>query len=95
VLAIRKLVALRAVSPFFPRLAAFWGAVLVSQIGLGLLSVYSQKSVPITVLHLGFGALLWVSGVLGAVAISRARAGVRNRESAPAAPSLAYSGGSR
>ncbi len=95
VLAIRKLVALRAVSPFFPRLAAFWGAVLVSQIGLGLLSVYSRKSVPITVLHLGFGALLWVSGVLGAVAISRARVGVRTRENAPAAPSLAYSGGSR
>jgi cytochrome c oxidase assembly protein subunit 15 len=76
VLAIRaaaKVARLTYVSPRFGTLAAAWLGTLAAQLMLGPLSIWSRKAAAVTVAHLAFGALCWVTGVLTCVLLAGAR----------------------
>jgi heme a synthase len=79
-------------SPLLPTLTAGWLGALAAQLMLGPLVIWSGKAPAVTVAHLAFGALCWVSGVLSAATLARARS-----LAAPAmatAPALATAEGS-
>lgn len=67
-LAARALAALPG--PLFPTLGAAWAGLVCLQAFLGASSIWSSKAVPLTVAHLGVGALCWVTGVLASVALA-------------------------
>jgi heme a synthase len=54
----------------FATLGAAWAGLVSLQAFLGASSIWSGKAVPLTVAHLGVGALCWVIGVLGSVALA-------------------------
>ncbi len=60
--------------PAAARLAEAWGALLFVQLLLGAFSVWTKKAVAVTVAHLAVGGLLFVVGVLLALALGRGRA---------------------
>jgi len=60
---------LGSVSRLFPRLALSWIVLLVAQLALGGFSIWSKRAVPVTAAHLAVGALCFLTGVLGAVAL--------------------------
>jgi len=70
-MAARALFSLRRVDRRFAFLASLWTALLVAQVALGGLSVWTKKAPTITVAHLAVGALCWVAGVLAVVSVSR------------------------
>ena len=72
-LAVRALARASASSPVFANLAAIWTGLVAIQLLLGALSVWSRKAPPLTVAHLGIGALCWVTGVVAAVCLSACR----------------------
>jgi heme o synthase len=63
--------------PVLASLTAAWGSALGLQLVLGALSVWTKKAVPVTAAHLAVGGLLWVSAVLVALTLGRARARAR------------------
>lgn len=65
-------------------LAGLWAMALALQITLGAFSIWTRKAVPVTAAHLAVGALVFVLGVLLALALGRSRAAA-----------LAAAGGSR
>ncbi len=69
-LALRKL---RGV-PGLGTLSTLWLVLLAVQVTLGATSVWTAKAVAITSAHLAVGGLLWITGVLAAVLLARARA---------------------
>lgn len=75
VLVLSAAFALRRLAPV-SRLLGFlgsaWIALLVTQVVLGGLSVYTKKAVPVTTAHLAVGALTWVVGVAAAQTLARA-----------------------
>lgn len=73
VLVLRAAVALWRLSPLSPGFrtaSALWTGLVATQVGLGALSVWSEKAVPATTAHLAVGALCWVTGVLTAVTLA-------------------------
>lgn len=66
-----RLRALRDGAPRLARGGGFWLALVGIQILLGGASVWTRKAAIVTVAHLGVGALVWVTGVLLAVALGR------------------------
>jgi heme a synthase len=54
----------------FATVGAAWAGLVCLQAFLGASSIWSGKAVPLTVAHLGVGALCWVIGVLAAVALA-------------------------
>ncbi len=67
--AVRALGRAAEVSPVFAGFAAAWTGLVVIQILLGALSIWSKKAPPLTAAHLAGGALCWVTGVLAAVCL--------------------------
>ena len=73
-------------------LSTLWLFLLAVQVTLGATSVWTGKAVAVTSAHLAVGGLLWITGVLAAVLLSRlaalsgapARAGSPAGETAPA-----------
>jgi protoheme IX farnesyltransferase len=65
-------------------LAGLWAMAVALQITLGAFSIWTRKAVPVTAAHLAVGALVFVLGVLLALALGRSRAAA-----------LAAAGGSR
>lgn len=61
---------LAPLSPGFRTVSALWAGLVATQAGLGALSVWSEKAVPVTAAHLAVGALCWVTGVLTAVTLA-------------------------
>jgi protoheme IX farnesyltransferase len=66
------------------KLAALWAMALGLQVTLGAFSIWTKKAVAVTTAHLAVGALVFVLGVLLALALGRSRAAA-----------LADAGGSR
>ncbi len=71
-LVLAAVVALRRLRGRFARLGDIWGALLVVQLLLGALSVWTGKAVALTTAHLAVGALCWVTGVLTVLLLRRA-----------------------
>jgi len=71
--AVRALSRVSAGAPLFAGFAATWTGLVAIQLLLGALSIWSRKSPPLTVAHLGGGALCWVTGVLAAVCLGACR----------------------
>ncbi|MGZ6971468.1 MAG: COX15/CtaA family protein [Thermoanaerobaculia bacterium] len=69
----RSLARLSAVNPVFPAFAAAWIGLVVIQVLLGALSIWSKKAPPLTAAHLAGGALCWVTGVLSTVSVGACR----------------------
>ncbi|MGZ6970757.1 MAG: COX15/CtaA family protein [Thermoanaerobaculia bacterium] len=67
-----------AESPVFAGFAATWTGLVMIQILLGALSIWSGKTPSLTAAHLAGGALCWVTGVLATVCL----AALRNRANA-------------
>ncbi|MGE5346121.1 MAG: COX15/CtaA family protein, partial [Acidithiobacillales bacterium] len=55
-------------------LAGLWGTALAFQVTLGAFSIWTRKAVAVTTAHLAVGGLVWILGVLLALALGRARA---------------------
>jgi protoheme IX farnesyltransferase len=86
VAAIRAVLSLRGTLKPAKVLAGLWGAALALQITLGMFSIWSGKAVAITTAHLAVGGLVWILGVLLALALGRARAAARTADGVVAAP---------
>ena len=71
--AVRALSRVSAGAPLFAGFAAAWSGLVASQLLLGALSIWSRKSPPLTVAHLGGGALCWVTGVLAVACLAACR----------------------
>jgi heme a synthase len=71
--AVRALGRLPLVSPVFAGFAAAWTGLVMIQILLGALSVWSTKAPSVTAAHLAGGALCWVTGVLATVCLGACR----------------------
>jgi cytochrome c oxidase assembly protein subunit 15 len=71
--AVRALSRVSASGPLFARFATAWTGLVAIQLLLGALSIWSRKAPPLTVAHLGGGALCWVTGVLAAVCLGVCR----------------------
>jgi protoheme IX farnesyltransferase len=89
-LALRASFRLRDRLPLAASLSVWWAAGLALQVTLGTFSIWTRKAVPVTAAHLAVGGLVWVTGVLLALTLGRARAAAvstlesRSRESSPA-----------
>lgn len=89
--ALRASFRLRDRLPLVSSLSAWWAAALALQLTLGTFSIWTRKAAAVTAAHLAVGALVWVTGVLLALTLGRARATAlaalasRSRESSPAA----------
>ena len=71
--AVRALSRVSAGAPLFAGFAATWTGLVAIQLLLGALSIWSRKSPPLTVAHLGGGALCWVTGVLAVACLGACR----------------------
>ena len=68
-LAVRALSRVSLGTPLFASLASAWAGLVVIQLLLGALSVWSRKAPSLTAAHLATGALCWVTGVLALVCL--------------------------
>jgi cytochrome c oxidase assembly protein subunit 15 len=71
--AVRALGRASAVSPVFAGFAAAFTGLVMIQILLGALSVWSRRAPSVTAAHLAGGALCWVTGVLATVCLGACR----------------------
>jgi cytochrome c oxidase assembly protein subunit 15 len=71
--AARALGRLPFVSPVFAGFATAWTGLVLIQILLGALSVWSARAPSLTAAHLAGGALCWVTGVLSTVCLGACR----------------------
>ncbi len=89
-LALRASFRLRDRLPFAASLSVWWAEALALQVTLGTFSIWTRKAVPVTAAHLAIGGLVWVTGVLLALTLGRARAAAAvtspspSREESPA-----------
>ncbi len=73
VLAIRAALRVREEVRIAGTLAGLWGTALALQLTLGAFSIWTRKAVAVTTAHLAVGGLVWVLGILLALALGRAR----------------------
>ena len=89
IMAVRAALRLRGEPAVARTLAGLWAAALALQITLGTFSIWTRKAVAVTAAHLAVGGLVFVLGVLLALALGRARGAALAAGGGIPAPALA------